>query len=114
MAKNAVAWYKGMTPSMGKLAWGPEAWKHSVGTLTLPRRMSCAKPHPLAPTAVLGISTHGYSLAAGTGHEQGPCRGCWELGPSLVLNLNFSFETISVRQTFLCTYGWSGTMVDRI
>lgn len=100
MAKNAVAWYKGMTPSMGKLAWGPEAWKHSVGTLTLPGVCTMPSPTPLAPTSVLGTSAHRHSLAAGADHEQDPCRCCWESGPSLVLNLN----CISVRQTFLRTF----------
>lgn len=61
MAKNAVAWYKGMTPSMGKLAWGPEAWKHSVGTLTLTQHVSWAKPHPIGTHSCAG---HLYSLAA--------------------------------------------------
>lgn len=79
MAKNAVAWYKGMTPSMGKLAWGPEAWKHSVGTLTLPQHVSWAKPHPIGTHSYAG---HLYSLAAATSHKRGLCRGCWELGSS--------------------------------
>lgn len=95
---------QGMTLSVEKLAWGPGAWKHSVGTPTLPSVCPVPSPTPLAPTALLGTSAHGHSLATGTGHEQGPCRCCWELDPSLVLNLNGGFGTISVRKDFLGTF----------
>lgn len=104
-ARPRILWLgtRGMTPSTGKLAWGPEAWKCSMGTLTLPWLV--LSPTPLAPTAVLGTSANGHSLAAGTGQEQGGCRCCCELGPSLVLILSCMFEAISVRQAFLCPYG---------